>query len=318
MKRLSYEEVKKNIEKENYKLLSNEYKNCKQLLLVEHLKCGTQYNVNYSNFKQGKRCPKCAFNPIKNINEKKKLNINIVKERIQKIYNGEYIVLSETYINNSTPIKVQHIKCGFKYFVKPHNIMNGCGCPNCSPSKPLTTKIFKEKVFEMHGFEYSVLGEYKNNKTNILIKHNSDKCNFNEFEARPANFLSNETICPICAKSSKSKGERKIRKWLIENNFKFKQDYYFEYCKNINVLRYDFCIFLKDKLFLIEYDGRQHFKCSDREDKRYNLKLIQKRDKIKNDYCRNNNLDLLRIKYTDYKNIEKILIETFNDYPNGE
>ena len=43
------------------------------------------------------------------------------------------------------------------------------------------------------------------------------------------------------------------------------------------------------------------------------LKLQQKRDKIKNEYCKNNNLNLLRISYKNYKDIEKILDEYLNE-----
>ena len=42
-----------------------------------------------------------------------------------------------------------------------------------------------------------------------------------------------------------------------------------------------------------------------------------KRDKIKNDFCKLNNIYLLRIPYTSFKNIDKILTEEilikFND-----
>ena len=38
-----------------------------------------------------------------------------------------------------------------------------------------------------------------------------------------------------------------------------------------------------------------------------NYNLIQLHDKIKTQYCKDNNIKLIRIKYTDYDNIEKIL-----------
>ena len=37
------------------------------------------------------------------------------------------------------------------------------------------------------------------------------------------------------------------------------------------------------------------------------FKSQQYRDKIKTEYCKNNNIKLIRIPYTDFDNIEKIL-----------
>ena len=59
---------------------------------------------------------------------------------------------------------------------------------------------------------------------------------------------------------------------------------------------------------LIEYDGEQHYKFikhwhGDEE----GFKLQQLRDKIKTEYCKNHNIKLIRIPYTEFDNIEQIL-----------
>lgn len=307
MKKLSYEYVQNFINSiDGYTLISNEYKNCKEKIKVKH-NCGNIYEVTFDNFKNGKRCPICSK---KMINKNKKLNNDSFKIKLYKKYNNDYIVLGN-YINNRTKIKVKH-KCGYIYETRPDNLLQGYQCPVCKGNKKLNTEQFKKKVYNKYNNEYTVLGKYINTHTKILIRHNCDKCFHNEFLVRPSNFLSNGTICPICAKSSKSKGERAINKWLIKNNFNFKREYVFEDCKDKSYLRFDFCLFLNNKKYLIEYDGIQHFKST--KNKRHILEKIQKRDRIKNIYCEDNNIPLLRIKYTEYKNIDKILSETFNDY----
>lgn len=40
-----------------------------------------------------------------------------------------------------------------------------------------------------------------------------------------------------------------------------------------------------------------------------NLKVRKIRDQIKNDYCKNNNINLLRIKYDQFNKIDDILTE---------
>jgi hypothetical protein len=61
--------------------------------------------------------------------------------------------------------------------------------------------------------------------------------------------------------------------------------------------------------YLIEYDGRQHF--SD-ENTIFNYNETLKHDKIKNQWCKENNIPLIRIPYTHLKDlcIEDLKLET--------
>ena len=64
---------------------------------------------------------------------------------------------------------------------------------------------------------------------------------------------------------------------------------------------------------LIEYDGEFHYKAligSTPEIKQKNLEIQQKRDKIKTEWAKANNIPLLRIPYWDFDRIEE-LIEAF-------
>ena len=78
-------------------------------------------------------------------------------------------------------------------------------------------------------------------------------------------------------------------------------------------LKFDFAI-LDDKdnpMLLIEFDGEQHFYPSryskDPENNVNRFNLVKKRDDIKNKYCIDKNIRLLRIPYWDFDNIEEIL-----------
>lgn len=74
-------------------------------------------------------------------------------------------------------------------------------------------------------------------------------------------------------------------------------------------LIFDFAIFDKnDNLFgLIEFDGVQHFKPIEIFGGDKALEYTKLRDNIKNEYCKNNNIKLLRIPYTEFKNLNDIL-----------
>lgn len=104
-------------------------------------------------------------------------------------------------------------------------------------------------------------------------------------------------------KSPLSKGEKKIADFLVQNLVNFSREWYFNGCyskKTGHLLYFDF--FLSDYNLCIEYDGEQHF----RDDKSENEKI---NDFIKTSYCLKNGIHLLRIKYTDFENIEKLICQ---------
>ena len=111
----------------------------------------------------------------------------------------------------------------------------------------------------------------------------------------------------------KSKGEWKISNILMENGIEFEKQKSFDDFKNEvhGVPRYDF--YIPEGNYLIEYDGEQHFKCSNLgwNDKEH-FEKVQKRDKKKNEYCRKNNIPLIRIPYTQYDDlcIDDLKLET--------
>jgi hypothetical protein len=66
-------------------------------------------------------------------------------------------------------------------------------------------------------------------------------------------------------------------------------------------------------LVLIEYDGIGHYEPSfgsSAEERQKKLEEQQKRDKIKTEWAKSNNIPLLRIPYWDFDRIEE-LIEAF-------
>lgn len=79
----------------------------------------------------------------------------------------------------------------------------------------------------------------------------------------------------------------------------------------IDNVRYRYDFYLPNYNLFIEYDGEQHFEpvCfnSSKEEAQINFELTQKRDQIKNKYCKDNDIHLLRIPYWEKNNIETII-----------
>jgi len=153
-------------------------------------------------------------------------------------------------------------------------------------------------VFNMHGDKYIIIGKYV--KANQKVEIKCIQCN-NIWKIVPYSIL-NGHGCPVC---KQSKGEEIISNYLKENNIDFKPQHTFDDCKNTQVLHFDF--YLPEYNMCVEYDGIQHYKPIEHFGGEERLKYTKQNDKIKNEYCKNNNIILLRIPYTRFKNIEKIL-----------
>lgn len=112
-----------------------------------------------------------------------------------------------------------------------------------------------------------------------------------------------------------SKGELKIFNFLKKYNINFITQYKIKECSYINPLPFDFLIYYKnsESYFLLEFQGQQHempFSFSSdksQETKEKNYEIVKTRDKIKKEYCKNNNIELLEISYRDYDKIDEIL-----------
>ena len=155
---------------------------------------------------------------------------------------------------------------------------------------------FIQKSKEKHDdlYDYSLVS-YTNNKgyVNIICKKHGI---FNQ----RANHHLNGRGCPIC---KNSKGEIEIQKILINRNINHIQQKTFPGCKDLKVLPFDF--YLPDHTMCIEFDGRHHFESIENWGGIKRLKNTQKHDQIKNIYCKENNIKLIRIKY-DENIIDKI------------
>lgn len=66
------------------------------------------------------------------------------------------------------------------------------------------------------------------------------------------------------------------------------------------MLPFDF--YLPSYNILIEYDGEHHFQPVKGWGGEEKFKLTQKNDEIKNNYCKDNNITLLRLPYTHTEN----------------
>lgn len=204
------------------------------------------------------------------------------------------IEVMEKYKGANTPIKHYCKKHDVIWTPYPTVILRGGGCSKCASEKfSQSNKKTKEQYIEelkIVNPDIILLGEYINNNTPVLHKCLIDGY---EWEARPGNILSGYG-CPTCNESS---GERQIRQWLEHNNIDYIFQKRFDDCRDVNPLPFDFFIPKYNKL--IEYDDLQHYKSIDYFGGEDAFLLRRWHDNIKDQYCDDNNIPLLRIKYDD-------------------
>lgn len=102
-----------------------------------------------------------------------------------------------------------------------------------------------------------------------------------------------------CGCRHQSKWEMFIGDYLNLLNVTFQPQKRFNDCRNqkqSDTLPFDF--YLPDYNICIEYDGEHHFRPMEMWGGYEKFLINQENDKIKNEYCKNNNITLLRLPYT--------------------
>ena len=190
-------------------------------------------------------------------------------------------------------------RCGKEIIVKGVYLRNGkvksCGCYQ----KEQTSKACSKDLIGQTIGNFTVLESIQGEKNGERHKWRC-RCNLCGNENVYIS-TSNLTQQYSCGCTISSKGERKIKEILTELKINFIQEKRFSDCvfESNKMARFDF--YLPNENIIIEYDGIQHFIQGDgyfdNEDK---IKITQQHDEIKNRYCKEHQIKLIRIPYTDY------------------
>ena len=169
--------------------------------------------------------------------------------------------------------------------------------------KAMNEDTLKEKYPTIEWERFKILriySERKSGKYRTLVDINDSKYN----EIKVGMDTSNLPI-PTMSGLNLSEGELKIREWLIENNIEYETEKTFNGLIYKQPLRLDF--YLPKLNVAIEFDGVYHFQAFDWVGGETTLEMNKIRDSIKDRFCKDNNIKLIRIPYWEYKNIANIL-----------
>lgn len=247
------------------------------------------------NHINGSGCPICA----KKIS-KPRITYTELVERFEKIHNNifDYSLVEETYTTMDKKVSIICSEHGI-FEQLPSNHLAGKICAKCK-GRNKTSEDYINIVKNIHNNKYTYVDTiYINRSTKIKIgcsEHGT-------FEQTAENHIRG-TGCPRC---KSSKGELEIIKYLDQYNITYTKEKCFENCisPNNNMLKFDF--YLPYHNLCIEYDGIQHFCPIGIFGGINGYKKVLIYDNIKNIFCLDNKITLLRIPYTEYNNISKIL-----------
>ena len=282
------------------KLLSTEYVATNKKLVFTCEQCGEPYEVCFNHFKNSHqtRCKQC------NIQNHINSTMNNVND-IEKYYKSRGLTVLDIseYKNNTSKLSVINNK-GYKGFVSYSSLKASNNIKIIDPSNPYTIYNMN-KYIKNNDLDCKLLStEYKNRDSKLSF---SCSCG-EEFETTWSSFVNNNKFrCRKCSNKI-SKYELMIKNYLDNNSIEYIMEYRFNDCRNKYPLPFDFAIIKNSKIYcIIECDGQQHYKPIQIGGASENKALEMYEERINNDnikdlYCKEHNINLLRIAYLDFEN----------------
>ena len=206
------------------------------------------------------------------------------------------------YVNCKTKVKILYNGDIYEQTPNSH-LLNSP--ENIKYSVRKTTEQFIKEANIVHDnkFNYDKT-EYIKNQIKVIItcpRHG-------DFTQRPLSHIQGNG-CPNC---NESRGEKEIAKFLDKYDINYDRQYKFSDCKNIFQLPFDF--YIPSIRTCIEFDGEQHFLPLSFFGGQEALDKLKINDKIKSDYCEDNYISLIRIRYNQIDDIWRILWENLSNY----
>ena len=232
-----------------------------------------------------------------------------------------YVLLSTEFASCAHDIDFiceKHQDKGAQHITYGH-MLEGKGCYWCGREKTeqahrdMVSIQQKIDICSENGLEY-IGFNYENSLLNIefiCTKHRDIGVQTMRYQ----NMRRGICGCRYCAKEKgivKSKGEQEIIDILQQYDIDFVEQKIYHDCKDINYLPFDF--YLPSYNILIEFDGEQHyfpvrFHGMNEQDANNNFVYVKRHDEIKNEFCNQHNIPLVRVPYTERGNIELFLVD---------
>lgn len=294
-----------NEQNEGYKVLDiNLIEKSYQKQLWAFVKCPNDkhdpYWVWWNNFIHKNRCKKC-YRELHDI-------ISWTKDLVCQFYKENNFTIID--INDWKDVDTSmacYNKDGYKIIISITAIKQKNKPCIFSAYNPYSIENIK-KYCKLNRADYEIVSEeYIDIKTLYQWKYVGNMLPSNEervFELTLDGFVHGGSGHPYF---SKSNGEIMFEELLKQNNIEYIREKTFKGCKDKALLQFDF--YLPTTTEIVEIDGLQHTMAVDGWGGEEGLKDRIKKDKIKNKYCKTNNIKLTRIPYNhlDKESYKKLI-----------
>lgn len=230
-------------------------------------------------------------------------------DMIQKIcdeHGYELLTCKDAYTGSHGKIQYRCKKHGVKE-ATIDNFMHGHICIECSyEARGNGLRNSKDYV---ESYINSINGNVLLNKEDYVGSNTHNlrilcgSCGENIYETSFSDYYNNSQIrCRKCSKAYSS-GELRIKEHLDSRGINYIHEKQFPDCVDKKVLPFDF--YLPDYNAVIEFDGQHHFSPDVWGEEHY--LTTQRHDEIKNQYCKDHGMRIIRIPYYDGHHIEEII-----------
>lgn len=286
----------------------NLYLGNKELLLFKCNTCKENFYMSWDNIFHNHGCSVCAGFQVGLKNSLGYLIPELVDEWVSS---ENDLTPFDVTITSKEKAVWKCKNCGSEQIQEVRNKLKSRGCKICSG-------YYLSDNNRLSTLEPEISSEWDYNKNKTITPYDIKcscknkfwwKCSGcdNSWEASPRHRTWERSGCPKC---KSPKGEKSVIKNINQLTLDFTHQKYFTDCRNTKPLPFDF--YLPDYSLCIEYHGIQHYEVREFFGGEEGFRKRQINDKIKEDYCKNNNINLLIIPYWEFDNIERILKETLS------
>lgn len=287
-------------------LLSDTYGGVRQVLTYQ-CGCGDSFQTTFAKFKDHsqRKCKACAEKI-----RRSKIATFSYQDVLSYVESKGCMLLTDEkdYVNTKRDLWIVGV-CNHMFLMSFQDFKKRKESFDCTDCLGRTTwdirqirNWFKENL---RGYKLKSK-RYKDQKTKLKIE-----CPSGHLYEKSLIHVLRGQLCSVCTSSS---GEQAIQYYLKEHEVNFKRQYWIADCKDEKPLPFDFGVLHKNGSLkcLIEFHGRQHYEPVDfgdttKEEAKIRFADRQKKDSIKEEYCKLNNIKLIVLPYWEFGKIETIL-----------
>lgn len=224
-------------------------------------------------------------------------------------------IISFAYMKNKSSYWNCKCACGTEFVVRGADFSNGhtksCGCGQSNRKKyNPNTQGYKIKNLSNQRFGKLVVLKDTGKRDSSRCVIWQCQCDCGRVAEISSHSLRQGAVS--CGQCNASKGEIKIASILLENNIAFETQKTFDDFRYEDTNRQGRFDFFVQQKYIIEFDGIQHFDIRFGWNNQENFEKNANRDRIKNEWCKQHNIPIIRIPYSHLNKItlNDLLLET--------